>query len=73
MLAKLYLQMGRYAAAEPLLKRCSLSKSKSSALTTRDTLTSGYNLAKLHMDMGRYEEAEPLLPGARQGRAEARP
>ncbi len=60
-LAGLYQAQGRYAEAEPLLKRSLAIREKALGPEHPDVGTSLNNLARLYQDQGRYAEAEPLL------------
>jgi tetratricopeptide (TPR) repeat protein len=63
-LAQLYRAQGRYAEAEPLMKR---ALAANETALGPDHLTVGSrldNLAQLYRDQGRYAEAEPLSLGA---------
>ena len=59
-LAGLYLDMGRYAEAEPLVRRSLEIGEKQLGRDHPDVAISLHNLAGLYRDMGRYAEAEPL-------------
>jgi CHAT domain-containing protein len=59
-LARVYGHLGRYAEAEPLLKRALAIREKSLAATDPQVATALSNLAELYRAQGRYAEAEPL-------------
>ena len=60
-----YLQArGRYAEAEPLLKRALAIREQQLGTDHPDTATSLGNLAELYSTQGKYAEAEPLLKRA---------
>jgi tetratricopeptide (TPR) repeat protein len=60
-LAELYLAMGRYGEAEPLLLRALQIYEAQLGSDHPSTASSLNNLAELYLAMGRHGEAEPLL------------
>ncbi len=70
-LASLYNSQGRYADAEPLLKRALTIQERALGPAHPDVAQSLNNLAELYRAQGRYADAEPLyqrtlgIPGAR--------
>ena len=60
-LADLYHAQGRYADAEPLLKRSLAIKEKVFGSDNPDVAASLNNLAELYRAQGRYADAEPLF------------
>ena len=67
-LATLYVDQGRYAEAEPLLKRA-LGIMEKTAPNHPNLATLLDNLAELYTNMGRDDEAEKLLARAKRIRA----
>ena len=63
-LANLYQDMGRYAEAEPLYRRCLAIREKQLGPDHPEVANSLNNLAHLYRSMGRYAEAEPLTAAA---------
>ena len=63
-LATLYKSQGRYAEAEPLLKRALAIRERALGLDHPDVGLAHNNLAELYRQQGRYAEAEPLLKRA---------
>ena len=59
-LALVYEDQGRYAEAEPLLKRSLAVEEKSLGPDNPDLGPALNNLALVYEDQGRYAEAEPL-------------
>jgi tetratricopeptide (TPR) repeat protein len=59
-LGRLYLDQGRYPAAEPLLKKALSIREAQLGADHLSTATSLNNLAGLYKSQGRYAEAEPL-------------
>ena len=63
-LSALYVQLGRYADAEPLDKRALAIREKVRGPGHPDVAASLSNLASLYDSQGRYGDAEPLLKRA---------
>jgi CHAT domain-containing protein/Tfp pilus assembly protein PilF len=63
-LARLYLDRGDYAKAEPLLNRALAIREKTLGPEHPDVADSLNNLASLYLDRGDYAKAEPLLERA---------
>ena len=63
-LALLYDAQGKYAGAEPLLKRALAIREKALGPAHPDVAQILYNLAVFHYTQGRYAEAEPLFKRA---------
>lgn len=60
-LAKCYLRMTNYVAAEPLLKQALAINKRAYGPNDSNTATAQYNLAHLYVSLARYEDAEGML------------
>lgn len=63
-LAMIYVRQGRYAEAEPLLKRALAIQEKALGPDHPDVSNSLNNLATLYAGQGRYADADPLFKRA---------